>query len=148
MMDLVELLSLYLNTDIQPNSLTELLKLARAKRRPLVARMPQRRRPQRRLDASETAALIAAHREGAGVKALATQFAMHRQTVAAVLRRHGIAPRPRGLTEDEASSAISLYREGWSLARLGNKFSVDPMTVRRVLLVAGMTLRSPHERPA
>ena len=39
-----------------------------------------------------------------------------------------------------------LYRNGWSLARLGEKFGVDDMTVRRYLLLAGVVMRSPHER--
>ena len=32
------------------------------------------------------------------------------------------------------------------LARLGEKFGVDDMTVPRHLLLAGVVMRSPHER--
>jgi hypothetical protein len=99
-----------------------------------------------RLDTSAAGELIDAYRAGAKIKDLARRFDVHRTTVTSLLCRHGIERRPVGLSPDQARDAARLYGDGWSPARLGEKFGVDDMTVRRYLLLAGVVMRSPHER--
>jgi hypothetical protein len=74
------------------------------------------------------------------------RFGIHRATVAAVLRRLGVEPRKKGLSDERVAEACRLYFEGWSLARLAERYDVTDMTVRRYLLLAGVVMRSPHER--
>jgi hypothetical protein len=141
----VELLALYLNTHLEANSLTEVLAQARSQLRKGSHR-PQVKQAQRRLGASETAELVAAYREGAGVNVLAARFGVHRQTVNEILRREGVALRRRGLSAEQIADAGRRYAAGWSLARLGEKFGVDGTTVWRALVAAGVPMRSPNGR--
>jgi hypothetical protein len=99
-----------------------------------------------RLDAQATAELIDAYKAGAKINDLARRFGVHRTTVTSLLLRHGIELRPVGMSPDQALDAARLYRDGWSLRRLGEKFGAADMTVRRYLLLAGVVMRSPHER--
>ena len=99
-----------------------------------------------RLDTVAVAELIASYRTGTNINELAERFGVHRTTVACLLRRHGVDVRAVGLSPSQVRDAARLYREGWSLARIGKKFGVDDMTVRRHLLLAGVVMRSPHER--
>jgi hypothetical protein len=85
-----------------------------------------------------------AYKAGNPINELAAQFGIHRATVMAILNRLGVEPRQRGLTDEQVAEACRLYPEGWSLARLAERF--DDMTVRRYLLLAGVVMRSPHER--
>jgi hypothetical protein len=66
--------------------------------------------------------------------------------VTAILHRLDVDLRQRGLTDEQVAEACRLYPEGWSLARLAERYDVDDMTVRRYLLLAGVVMRSPHER--
>jgi DNA-binding transcriptional regulator LsrR (DeoR family) len=91
-------------------------------------------------------ALTAAYRAGMATKELAAQFGIHRATVTAVLQRLSVEPRQKGLSDEQAAEACRLYPEGWSLARLAERYDVRDMTVRRYLLLAGVVMRSPHER--
>src|SRR5215218_1896046 len=66
--------------------------------------------------------LIAAYGHGESIKQLAQRFGIHRMTVTALLRRHGVELRRAGLTSDDVVAASRLYAHGWSLAKLGRKF--------------------------
>jgi lambda repressor-like predicted transcriptional regulator len=91
------------------------------------------------------AQLVAAHQAGAGVKELATEFRIHRQTVSDILRREG-ALRAPGVQPNDLSELIRLYEEGWSLATLGEKFEVASGTVRQALRAQGVRIRPPGGR--
>jgi hypothetical protein len=107
---------------------------------------PAPRQTQTRLDPCQSNALAMAYRNGKTIKELAQRYGVHRVTVVSLLRRHGVEPRQVGLTDMEVAEACRLYPEGWSLARLADRYDVDDMTVRRYLLLAGVKMRSPHER--
>lgn len=85
---------------------------------------------------------MAGYRNRLPVKELAREYGVRRQTVTAVLRRHGVPFHPVGLSPVKVQAAAQLYRDGWSLAKLGEKFAVDGMTVRRYLLLEGVVMRS------
>lgn len=135
---------LYLNRHLVTKRLSNVRNVALSERRlqvPAATRLHMTR-----LDASATAGLIDAYRAGVRIKDLAGRFGVHRTTVTSLLACHGVELRPVGMSPDQVLHAAQLYRDGWSLARLGEKFGVDDMTVRRHLLLAGVVMRSPHER--
>jgi hypothetical protein len=80
------------------------------------------------------------------MKELADRFGIHRATATSILHRLGVEPRQFGLSDKQVAEACRLYPEGWSLARLAERYDVTDMTVRRYLLLAGVVMRSPHER--
>jgi hypothetical protein len=87
-----------------------------------------------------------AYGQGVPINQLAQRFGIHRVTVTAPLRRHGVELRGAGLAPEEIRAAAHLYCMGWSLTRLGAKFGVDPATVWRALRATGVATRSPTER--
>ena len=95
-----------------------------------------------RLGSAEVAELIEVYRAGRSIKQLEQRFGIHRVTVTALLRRHGVALRRSGLAPEEVPEAISFYGQ----ARLGGRYGVDAVTVWRALRSAGVALRSPGER--
>jgi hypothetical protein len=107
----------------------------------------QTRQNQRRLNNAEVGKLIREYEEGALVKELAGRFGIHRLTVTALLRQHGVKLRRVGLAPDDIPAAGRLYAQGWSLARLGAEYGVDSTTVWRALLAAGVAMRNANNRP-
>jgi transposase-like protein len=95
-----------------------------------------------RLDPAEVDQLVAAHLAGAGVKKLAAQFGVHRDTIHHLLERKGVLRR-RGIRPGDIPEAIRLYEDGWSLVRLAAEFDVSPSTVNRALRKAGVPIRRP-----
>jgi DNA-binding transcriptional regulator LsrR (DeoR family) len=140
----VELVRLYSNPKGGLERLPSLV--ARATLTPRPRKQHKVRQAQVRLDPLRANALATAYRDGKMTKELAALFGIHRATVTAVLQRLGVKPREKGLSDEQAAEACRLYTEGWSLARLAEKYNVTDMTVRRYLLLAGIVMRSPHER--
>ncbi|MDA2804974.1 helix-turn-helix domain-containing protein [Nocardiopsis suaedae] len=58
-----------------------------------------------------------------------------------ILKRHGITPRWRHLTDEQITEAIQFYREGWSLAKLGKHFGVANSTICAQLLKHNVPMR-------
>jgi lambda repressor-like predicted transcriptional regulator len=117
---------------------------------PRAARPERRQRPQkqvqRRLSDEEIAQLVAAHWAGIGVKELAVQFGVHRDTVHNILTREA-ALRRRGVQPDDLPEVIRLYQHGWALARLAARFEVSPSAVTNALRRAGVPIRRPGRPP-
>jgi hypothetical protein len=140
----VELVHLYSNPKAGLESLPKLLARATS-----TSRQRDRfaaRQVQIRLNAHQANELAVAYTAGKATKELAERFGIHRATVTAVLQRLGVGPRMRGLSDEQVAEACRLYPDGWSLARLAERYGVTDMTVRRYLLLAGVIIRSPHER--
>jgi hypothetical protein len=116
------------------------------------APLPQREQPPKkpgtakRLKLQEVDELIAAYQAGTNVYKLGNRFGITRQTVSAILKRHGVQTRKRGLTEEEIGEAVRLYGQGWSLTRIGQHYGVDSRTVRSRLLERGVRARGPYQR--
>jgi lambda repressor-like predicted transcriptional regulator len=135
---------LYSNRKAWLETLLQLLVKATSARRP--SGRPVTIQAQIRLNPDQAMELAAAYRAGKTMKELAQRYGVHRATVSTMLRRFEVEQRPRGLAGSEVTTAARLYEHGWSLARLGESYGVDDMTVRRYLLLAGVVMRSPHER--
>jgi transposase len=103
---------------------------------------------QRRLSMTEVAELIKEYERGVMVKELAERFGVHRVTVTALLQRQGVEIRKTGLVPEVIPVVARMYSQGWSCARLVDLFDVDASTVWRALRAAGLTMRSPSERPS
>jgi lambda repressor-like predicted transcriptional regulator len=96
---------------------------------------------------TEITELIKEYERRVPIKDLAHRFGIHRLTVGAHIRRHGVELRREGLTREDIPVAASLYGQGWSLTKLGVKFGVDSTTVWRALRAAGVAMRpSSHRR--
>lgn len=104
------------------------------------------RQIQRRLTAEQVDQLLDEYRAGASMKDLANQWRLHRTTVAAHLRRAGVAPRRRGVPAARLLEAVRLYGQGWSCKRLAERYGCDDETVRQALKRADVSLRAPWER--
>jgi transposase-like protein len=141
---MVEVMRLYSNPKAGPETLPKLLARAASAHRP--NERPVGRQAQVRLKAHQASALATAYQSGKATKELAERYGIHRATVTAILHRLGVDLRQRRLTDEQVAEACQLYPEGWSLARLAERYDVDDMTVRRYVLLAGVVMRSPHER--
>ena len=140
----MELVHLYSNPKVGTQTLPKLLVKATSSRRP--QERPSSWQTQVRLDPHRAKELALAYSAGSATNELAARFGIHRATVTAILHRLGVDLRQRGLTNVQVAEACGLYPEGWSLARLAERYDADDMTVRRYLLLAGVVMRSPHER--
>jgi hypothetical protein len=60
----------------------------------------------RQLDANQIQALIQGYTAGATTRELGARFGIDRRTVSAILHRHGVDMRRRGLSPDQADDAI------------------------------------------
>lgn len=143
----VELRGTYYNTKTQVSELESLLgKLqdVNAPVRPLSHRQKPRRA--RQLDDGQVRELIEGYEAGGTVYKLGNQFGISRQTVSAVLKRHGVAMRQRGLSPKQADEAVRLYETGWSLAKIGDELGADPTTVLKRLRERGVRTRDAHGR--
>jgi DNA-directed RNA polymerase specialized sigma24 family protein len=93
-----------------------------------------------RLTAKQREELIRRYVDGERAYQLASEFGVHRQTVANVLMTAG-ARRPRLMTEAERAEAVVLYEAGWTCARIGEELGRSRDAVRRALRAAGLVLR-------
>ncbi|MFI6774233.1 hypothetical protein [Nocardia sp. NPDC050412] len=112
---------------------------------PLVAHQSTPRRA-RQLDQDHVQMLIHDYVAGATTYELSNRFGVDRRTISAILHRHDVPMRRRGLSPDQTDEAIRLYRLGWSLARVGKHFAVDPTTMLNRLRQRGVRTRDTHGR--
>ncbi|WP_210717719.1 sigma factor-like helix-turn-helix DNA-binding protein [Amycolatopsis acididurans] len=103
--------------------------------------------PARQLDDDQVQELIEGYTSGATVYELGDQFGIERRTVSAILHRHGVPMRRRGLSEEQADDAARLYYQGWSLARIGDRMGVAAGTVRQRLHECGVPIRDTQGQP-
>lgn len=75
------------------------------------------------------------------MKDLALAFGVHRVTVSAHLRQHGVPIRKPGLNGEDVPEVARLYEAGWSSLSLAEKLSVTPHTVVSALRQAGVRIR-------
>ena len=101
----------------------------------------------RQLDDEQVQQLIVGYTSGATVYELGTQFGIERRTVSAILHRHDVPMRRRGLSEEQIDGAVRLYHQGWSLARIGGRMDVADGTVRQCLRERGVTMRDTRGQP-
>jgi DNA-directed RNA polymerase specialized sigma24 family protein len=100
-----------------------------------------------RLGEDQTQHLITSYQTGSTVYELADEFGIERRTVSAILHRHEVPMRRRGLTNEQVEDAERIYEQGWSLARIGDHMDVTADTVRKRLLERGVTMRDTPRTP-
>lgn len=137
----------YYNTNTQLEALETLL---RKLPDPTAPAPPPVDRPKpgraRQLDADQLQALIQDYTAGSTTYELGDRFGIDRRTVSAILRRHSVDMRQRGLSPSQVDDAIRLYNSGWALARVGEHLGVDPTTVLNQLRKRGIPTRDTHGR--
>jgi lambda repressor-like predicted transcriptional regulator len=75
---------------------------------------------------------------------LAAEFACHRTTVAARLKKAGIVMRGQSPTPDAIDSMVRLYVSGLSLEEIGKQLGFCANTVRNCLLSCRILARVTH----
>ncbi|WP_228003222.1 hypothetical protein [Nocardia australiensis] len=113
---------------------------------PIRADQPPPRRPHP-LDPDQVQSLTQGYLAGATTYQLGDRFGIDRRTVSAILHRHNIPMRRRGLSPKQVDEAIDLYNLGWSLAKVARHLTVDPVTVLDRLRERGVRTRDTHGRP-
>jgi hypothetical protein len=73
----------------------------------------------RQLDTNQIQALIQGYTAGVTTYELGDRFGIDRRTVSAILHRHDVDMRQRGLSPSQVDDAIRLYNAGWPMARGG-----------------------------
>jgi len=138
----------YYNTKTLVSAFESLLRKLPDPTQPL-RRTPRGRVPgtARQFDADQVQTLIAGYRAGATTYELGDRFSIDRRTVSAILHRHGVDMRRRGLSPAQVDDAIRLYSSGWSLVRIGDHLKIDPTTVLRQLRKRDIPPRDTHRRP-
>ena len=143
----VDLGGTYYNTITQVEALETLLRKLPDPATPVPA-SADRPKPgrARQLDANQVQALIQCYTASVTTYELGDRFGIDRRTVSAILHRHSVDMRRRGLSPNQADDAIRLYESGWSLARIGEHLSVDPTTVLNRLQERGVRTRDTYGR--
>lgn len=137
----------YYNTNTQVEALETLLRKlpdSATPAQPSVDRAEPGRA--RQLDTDQVQALIQGYTAGVTTYELDDRFGIDRRTVTAILRRHGVEMRRRGLSPGQVDDAIHLYNSGWSLAQVGERLGVEPTTVLNRLRERGIPTRDTHGR--
>ncbi len=101
---------------------------------------------QRRLGGAEQEELVARYQAGDLMTELAERYGIHRRTVSAILKRHGVPTRATGLSPEQIQHAVLLYAQGQSLAKIGRALGVDAGTVHGRLREQGVPMRDTHGR--
>jgi len=134
----VELLRRYSNQTDVLSELMTVLTLPTQTRDPALCKPRQK---QHRLREIEQLELVDAYCAGESVYTLADRFGVARQTVSAVLERHGVARRYRILTPQDIDAAVRLYESGLSLVAVGERLGVNASTILNALRTTGVQVR-------
>lgn len=90
--------------------------------------------------------MAARYQEGATVYELAAEFGCHRTTVAARLKKAGIAIRLQSPTSEAIDSMVRLYASDLSHLEVGKQLGFCANTVRNCLQGRRIEARDPHGR--
>jgi hypothetical protein len=101
---------------------------------------------QRRLTEAQVIEMAARYQEGATVYELATEFGCNRTTVAARLKKAGIAMRGQSPTSEAIDSMVRLYASGLSHLEVGKQIGFCANTVRNCLQGRRIQARDTHGR--
>jgi predicted transcriptional regulator len=91
------------------------------------------RQRQRRLTEAQVREMVARHEGGATAYELAAEFGCHRTTVAAQLKKAGIAMQYQSPTSEAIASMVRLYATGLSFQEVGKQLGFCANTVRKYL---------------
>jgi predicted DNA-binding protein YlxM (UPF0122 family) len=114
--------------------------------RPMTAVNPVVKQVQRRLTLEQQAEVVRRYQAGAQMSYLAQHYRIHRRTVSAILKRHGVEPRRQELSSEQIQHAVLMYAQGKSLAVIGSELGVDAGTVHDRLREQGVIMRDTHGR--
>jgi len=101
---------------------------------------------QRRLTLEQQSEVVRRYQAGAQMSYLSQHFNVHRSTVSAILKRHGVSTRQAGLSAEQVRRAVLLYEQGKSLAIIGNELGVDTGTVHNRLREQGVIMQDTYGR--
>jgi len=97
--------------------------------------------PERRNKGGEKLHIFEQLERSVRVRLSGCRFGVARQTVSAVLERHGVARRYRILTPQDIDAVVRLYESGLSLAAVGARLGVNASTILCALRATGVQMR-------
>jgi hypothetical protein len=145
-------------TGLTSNPYTPLVRLLRLNRgdevavalavgRPMTKVSVVVKQTQRRLTLEQQSEVVRRYEAGAQMNYLAQHYQIHRRTVSAILKRHGVEPpRRQELSSEQIQHAVLMYAQGNSLAVIGSDLGVDAGTVHARLREQGVRMRDTHGR--
>jgi transposase-like protein len=143
----VDLRGGYYNTNAQVRALESLLRKLPDATAPVRSSVGQAKPARaKQLDDGQVQEVIAGYQAGSMIRELGKRFGISRQTVSAILQRHGVEMRQRGLSPEQVDDVVQLYESGWSLARIGERMRVDHVTVLNRLRACEVRMRDTHGR--
>jgi DNA-directed RNA polymerase specialized sigma24 family protein len=104
------------------------------------------RQRQRRLTKAQVAEMAAKYETGATVYELAAEFGCHRTTVAARLKKEGIAMRGQSPKPELIDLMVQLCESGLSFQEIGKRIGCCANTVRNCLRERRIQVRDTHRR--
>jgi hypothetical protein len=139
----VELRGAYYNTNAQFRDLERLVKHLPKRTSPESPTAASRTRPRiaKQLNTEQTAQPVASYREGANLRQLGARFGIDPDTAAVILRREGVAMRPKGLSPEQVAAAVWLYGVGWSSERIGHRLGFNGTTIIATLRKHNVQIR-------
>jgi DNA-binding CsgD family transcriptional regulator len=140
----VDLLDSYRKSATGAEKLRKLARIS-GEKRTMTSSMLSRRAKQ--LRDGEIEALVVGYTSGRTMAKLASEFGIHRTTVAQHLLTRGIAPRDTAITADKIDEAVRLYESGLSFVKIGARLGFNAQTISNHLHQRGVAIRGPHERP-
>lgn len=92
------------------------------------------RQPQKRLTAKEIAQAIEEYNNGMTTYELAEKYGCNRQTISAVLKRHGVTvTKGKASKKIDDDEVIAMYADRITTEKIAQKFGVSPQTIVKCL---------------
>ncbi|MDR1495396.1 MAG: helix-turn-helix domain-containing protein [Clostridiales Family XIII bacterium] len=94
------------------------------------------------LSEAETEQIVSSYQNGVTVYELADKFDCNRETISNALKRNGIQPTTKKITDQaKINEIISQYASGKKLNDIAELHSVGASTIRKILIKSGVAMR-------
>lgn len=91
--------------------------------------------------------IVQRYRSGESTTKLSVEYGVSRSSVAALLRKQGVALRGQAMTHEAIDRAVALYRQGLTIREVADKVDYSDSTVRSALRSKGVSMRTTgHKR--
>lgn len=121
-----------------PQEIAELVELMRSinlgnDSAPTQESKPKSGRLSRRLTKEMVEDIVQRYRSGESTTKLSVKYGVSRSSVAALLRKQGVALRGQAMTQEAIDRAVALYRQGLTIRQVAERVGHSYGTVRAVL---------------
>lgn len=108
---------------------------------------PKSGRLSRRLTKEMVEDIVQRYQSGESTTKLSVEYGVSRSSVAALLRKQGVALRGQAMTQEAIDRAVALYRQGLTIREVADKVDYSYSTVRSALRGKVVSMRiTGHKR--